>query len=323
MSNLIFNPMISLAIMIPYSLIMIVIIILNKKNIINRIIIILLILVISQRPMLKNQEDITFNLDLDVLFVIDNTVSMKADDVNNQTRLDAAKKDCLSIMEKYSGANFAVITFGNIAEVRYPFTSDMGIIKDVINRIKVIDPAYATGSVLELPYDFMKMFLESSKSKDKHQRIVFFIGDGELTQEDANNAKIAKYANLQELIDSGAVLGYGTVEGAKVKIEESVALKYVADSNGYLLDSTTNPPSIAISKINENTLKALATNLDLDYYHMTDISVLNDKLDNIKGEALDNEEEKEKLNKDIYYYFSGALVVLLLFELYYYRRNEQ
>jgi len=322
MSNLIFNPMISLSIMIPYSIIMIVIIILNKKNIINRIIIILLILVISQRPMLKNQEDITFSLDLDVLFVIDNTVSMKADDVNKQTRLEAVKKDCISIMEKYAGANFAVITFGNIAEVRYPFTSDMGIIKDVINRIKVIDPAYATGSVLELPYDFMKMFLESSKSKDNHQRIVFFMGDGEITQED-DKTKLAKYADLQELIDSGAVLGYGTSEGTKIKIEESVALKHVTDSNGYLLDSTTNPPSIAISKINENTLKALATNLDLDYYHMSDFSILSDKLDNIKGEALENEEEKEKINKDIYYYFSGALVVLLLFELYYYRRNEQ
>ena len=323
MSNLIFNPMISLAIMIPYSIIMIVIIIMNRKNVINRILIILLILIISQRPMLKNQEDITFSLDLDILFVIDNTVSMNANDVNSQTRLDAVKKDCLSIMEKFSGANFAVITYGNIAEVRYPFTNDMGIIKDIINRIKVIDPVYATGSVLDLPYDYMKMFLESSNSKDKHQRIVFFMGDGELTQEDANNTKLSKYTTLQELIDSGAVLGYGTSEGAKVKIEESVGLNYVTDSNGYLLDSSTNPPSIAISKINESNLKALADNLKLNYYHMTDFSVLDGKLNDIKGEALEAEENKEKLNKDIYYYFSGVLVVLLIFELYYYRRNEQ
>jgi len=43
----------------------------------------------------------------------------------------------------------------------------------------------------------------------------------------------------------------------------------------------------------------------------------------IKDKAIQDEEDKEKMDKDIYYYFSGALVVLLLFELFHYRRNEQ
>lgn len=323
MNNLVFNPIVSLVVMIPYSILMIIIIIINGKNIINRVLIVLLILLLSQRPMLKNQEDITFNLDLDILFVIDNTVSMNAIDVNNQTRLEAVKNDCLNIMNRFSGANFAIITYGNIGEVRYPFTDDMGIIRDVIKRLKIIDPAFADGSVLDLPYDFMKMLLESSSTKDKHKRIVFFMGDGELTEEDAGNTRIDKYTNIQQMINSGAVLGYGTTQGGKVKIDESVSLKAVTDGKGFLIDSSTNPPTTAISRINENNLKVLASKLGLNYYHMTDFSVLNEKLDDIKTEALQDEESKQRLNKDIYYYFSGILVLLLLFELFYYRRNEQ
>lgn len=322
MSDLVFNPMISLSIMGPYTLIMIVIIIFNRKNVINRILIILLILIISQRPMLKNQDEITYSMDLDIIFVIDNTVSMNAADVNNVTRLNAVKRDCLAIIDKFSGANFAIITYGNIAEVRYPLTNDLGIIKDIITRLKIIDPVYATGSTLDLPYDYLKMFLESSASKEKHKRIVFFMGDGELSKEDANNTRFGKYLEIKDLINSGAVLCYGSTTGAKIKITESVNLKGITDSQGYLLDSKTMKS--AISKINESNMKIIANNLDLKYYHVTEPSVISNEFANINKEAIEqNEEEKEKMNKDIYYYFSGALLVLLLLELYHYRRNEQ
>ena len=322
-NDLIFRPMISWGIMLPYAIIMLVLIILNRKGIIRRILILALIVIISQRPMLRDQEDIVFNMDLDVLFVIDTTVSMNAVDSRGTMRLESVKADCKSIMEAFHGSSFAVITYGNIAQVKYPFTSDAATIEDVIDRLKIIDPNYATGSTLDMPYEYMKMLLESSNEKEKHKSIVFFMGDGELTKSEQSGTNLDQYKDLQELIDSGAVLGYGTVEGGKVKITESIILDRLVDNEGYLLDASTTPSKVAISKLDENNLKTLATNLDLSYYHMTDYSDLKDKISEIKNQAVEDDEDEEKMDKDIYYYFSGALTILMLFELFRYRRNEQ
>ncbi len=320
-NDIVFKPIISLGIALPYVIILAIIVVINRKHIINRILILLLVLIISQRPMLKNKDEITYNLNFDVLFVIDNTVSMNAEDVNGKLRLEAVKKDCKQIISEFSGANFAVITYANIAQVKYPFTTELATIEDIIDRMKIIDPNYATGSSLDLAYDYMKMLLESSSEKEKHKRIVFFIGDGELTKND-NSSDLSKYQDLKDLINGGAVLGYGSTEGAKVKIYDSIILDSIVDSNGYLIDGNTKQPSI--SKINENNLKTIANNLGIEYYHMVDSSILKPKIEEIKQDVTEEEnEDEEKMDKDIYYYFSGALLVLLLIELFHYRRDEQ
>lgn len=322
MNDVVFLPMISMSTMIILAVIMLFIVIINRKHLINRILIIAVLVIISQRPMLRDKDEIVFNMDLDVMFVIDNTVSMNAVDVDSGTRLDAVKSDCKKIMESFTGANFAIITYANIAQVKYPFTNDFAVISDIIDNLKIVDPNYATGSSLNLPYNYMKMLLESSSSKDKHKRIVFFMGDGELTKKEASNTDFSTYSDLADLINGGAVLGYGTIEGSKVIITESTALRILVDSEGYLKDGKTNQP--AISKFNEDNLRNLASNLNLNYFHMTNYSVLASQISEIKDKAVKQEDdEKQKMDKDIYYYFTGALIVLLLLELYYCRRNEQ
>ena len=320
-SDLIFKPIIPFHTAILYGIILILIVLFNKRNVILRILIVLLMIIISQRPMLKNRDDKVYNMDLDVIFVIDNTVSMNAIDVNGRSRLDALKSDCKHIIDRFLGANFAIITYANNAQIKYPFTSDVAIIEDIIDRMKIIDPNYAKGSALDLPYDYMKMLLESSRSKDKHRTLVFFMGDGELTVAEAFNTDVSKYQNLKDMIDAGGVLGYGTPEGGNIKVTDSIVKNNLVNNEGFLLNAKDG--SIAVSRINEHNLNVLASNLGLDYYHMTDFSVLAEKINKIKDEANENDEGKEKLDKDIYYYFSGALLILLLIELFYCRRNEQ
>ena len=323
MSEIIFKPLVSLPIMIIFSVVMLLIVLFNKQHIINRFLIIIVVFIISQRPMLRDKEQAVFNLDIDVVFIVDNTVSMNAVDVNGGTRLDAVKNDCKNIMNTFAGANFAVITYGNIAQVKYPFTNEYGTIVDVIDNMKIIDPNYATGSSLDLPHDYLKMLLESSENKEKHKRVVFFIGDGELTSNESSNTNFNVYNDLNGMIDSGAVLGYGTSEGGKVIVKESLFINRIVDSNGYLIDAKTGGP--IISKFNEDNLKKIANSLKLNYYHMTNYSVIADKINEIKDKANEQEEDDndEKFDMDIYYYFSGTLLVLLLVELYYCRRNEQ
>ncbi len=326
MSDIVFKPIVSLGIMIVFTIIMMIIVLFNRKNIVNRVLILLLMLIISQRPMIKDQEDDVYSKNLDVIFVVDTTASMNAVDVNNDTRINAVKRDCKKIIDEYLGSNFSIITYDNIAQVKYPLSDDTGTIMDIFDKMKVIEPLYAHGSTLDLAYDYLKMLLESSKAKEDRKRVVFFIGDGELSSEEAKETKISKYNDIADLIDSGAVLGYGTSEGAKILVDDyekythSTEIRRFFDNNGYLLDGDTNKN--AISRLNENNLKALAGSLKVNYYHVTDFSKIADNLKSIEEEA-HKDDDKEKMDKDIYYYFSGVLLLLMLIELYYCRRNEQ
>lgn len=321
MSDIVYKPIYPLKTMIIIGALLAVIVLLNRKSIINRLLIIALLLIISQRPMLKNQDEATYNLNIDVLFVIDNTVSMNAIDVNDDTRLNAVKKDCNQIIDLLTGANFAVVNYGNVSIVKHPFTTETSTIKDVIETMKIIDPVYAKGSSLNMPHDNMKILLESSNKKEKHYRVVFFIGDGELIGQEKLNTNLDEYSDLKDLINNGLVLGYGTSTGAKVKIEESVAIGKVIDSKGFLINGTSG--EAAISKIDEENLKKLASTLSLDYHHMPDSAFLQEKIEAIKEQSIMDDNGEEELDKDIYYYFSGALIILLILELLHYRRNER
>lgn len=46
----------------------------------------------------------------------------------------------------FTMAVFAVITYANIAQVKYPFTADSTAITDIIDRLKIIIPDYAQSS---------------------------------------------------------------------------------------------------------------------------------------------------------------------------------
>lgn len=322
LKDIVYKPMFPLRTMIIIAVVLGIIVLLNRKHIINRILIIILLVIISQRPMLKNQNEITFALNIDVLFVVDNTVSMNAVDANG-TRLNKVKSDCKRIVELLPGANYALITYANLSLVKYPFTSDMATINSVIDQMKIIDPYYAKGSTLDMPYDNIKLLLNSSSKKDKHQQILIFMGDGELIGQEKQNTNIDKFKDLKDIIDGGMVIGYGTTEGSKVKITESVVLDKITDKEGYLIDGSNNNKNLSISKLNEDNLKALASNLSLDYYHMPDDNSLSKKVQNIKDNSISNEEGEEEIDKDIYYYFSFALIILLLLELFHYRRDER
>ena len=320
MSKLVFEPIVSLSTMLTFGIIMLILVFLNRKHIIHRILIIILLVIISQRPMIKDVKDNIFNWNYDIVFVIDNTVSMNAMDVNGISRLNAVKRDCEKIIEDFAGAEFAVINFSNVAQLRYPMTKSSGKILDVIGKLKAIDPNYAKGSSLDLPFEYLKMVLESSKEKEERKTVVFFMTDGEIDSATASNLVLEKYKEIKSLVDSGAVLGYGSPDGSKIKITESVNMQYLVDAQGFLINSDNNSPYI--SKLDENNLRILADNLGINYFHMTDYSVLESKIYDLKKDAYEKEEEYQIEKKvDIYFYFTGALTILLMMELYYYRRN--
>ena len=130
--------------------------------------------IIGIRPVIveKNYEFSTKNLD--VLFVVDTTISMWAEDYKgNRTRMECVKKDASKIMETLEGSNFALVTFDNTSHVLAPFTQDEQFVKDSFDTFICPDSYYAKGSDLEVPYKDVESLLRSSNKKEGRKTIIF------------------------------------------------------------------------------------------------------------------------------------------------------
>ena len=347
MSNLIFNPIVPITFMSVFVTVVLAIILLNRKHVINRIIILALIFIISQRPMVLNQEEVTFSLNLDVIFVVDTTFSMYAEDVKTgETRFDVTKTLMKKIIDELPGSRFAVISHNNAAYLKYPFTFDNAAILSVIDSLAIVEPNYAAGSQISRPAAYLKLLLNSSaitnnNNKTDRKKIVFYFGDGEVGSTSQLSAltgidglvgqidlsayknllttDIVKYDELKELVDGGAIFGTGTVEGGKI-LAKGVFDDKKYSKNGYVINYDTQKPYV--SYLDEEVLKDLASRLGIDYMN-AESNKINDKINEIKGlTEQDITDEKVKKASDTYYYFTFALALALIYELYYYRRNE-
>ena len=235
----------------------------NKRDIITKAVISFLLFMINLRIMIPTSDGKMSSNNLDVLFVIDNTISMVAEDYDgNKTRLEGVKNDCKYIIEHLRGAKFSVITFSNSAKIDIPFTNDTDAVNNIIDSLDVMISMYAKGSSLNAPIKDMGYDLKNSAKDISRKRIVFYISDGEIT----NDEKLKSYSDLKKNVDGGAVLGYGTNKGGKMKVK-----KYsFSESKEYLEDNTQNtyPHPKAISKIDEENLKQIAKDLGIEYVNM-------------------------------------------------------
>ena len=134
--------------------------------------------------------------------------------------------------------------------------------------------------------------------------------------------KLESFSDIGNLISGGAVLGYGTEEGGKMvssgysnQPQSEYYYVYYYDENYQKRD--------AISKLDEKNLEKLSEDLEVDYIHMDKKSNIDYKLEEIKEQAEDSEnnEEKVKTYKDIYYYFAIPLAIVLIVDFVLKRRR--
>ena len=248
-----------------------------------------------------NEADIETR-NIDVLFVVDTTISMWAQDYAGKSeRMEGVKADCRYIMQQLAGANFGLIRFDNRAQILAPFTQDTRNVTDAFDTIRSPDRDYARGSDLSAPYAAMEDLLRSSESKQDRKTVVFFLSDGEIT----NDATLISYAGLAHYIDEGAVLGYGTTAGGRMR--ESSYSEYVADPE---------TGAAAVSRINESNLRQIAADLGISYIKMDESSLVDARISYIRlmAKATVSGAKIETFD-DTYYYIAIPLLLLLVVEL--------
>ena len=317
------NPIIPIGLMVVISITLICVTIFvnlkSKKNkkisILLRIIAILLLFTINLRPMVYvGEEEIVLN-DLDVLLVVDTSISMSGKDMESgrKSRLEKVKEDATQIINSLAGSRFALITFDNYGKIMIPFTSDARSVLDAVDALNVKDYYMANPSNPSFALTSMNEVLQ--RNGDNRQRVVFFFSDGEPT--DGKN--VESFSGLNKFINNGAVLGYGTKQGSKLYYSPNYNVNEVR-----VIKDPTNNYADAVTYIYEDVLQNIANQMGLDYYNMSnDKSRLESKVAQIVS-AKENGVEAtgtKKLYGDIYYYFALALAVILLFDFVLYLRG--
>ena len=311
-------PIIPTWIMIIICILLIILVIIKTKKIIY-IFMIILLFMINERIMIPNGKIKTLENNVDVLFIIDKTISMNAEDYDNNTRrLDGVKKDCKDIIKELNGAKFSIITFDNDTKVTVPLTRDSLMASEALDVIEPIDELYARGTSLNTPIEDIKKILKKSYNNDRDRiRVVFFISDGEITDE----SKLKSYSSLNKYINYGAVLGYGTSNGARMKYRNAFPLEGEEEEE-YVKDYSNYPTYEAISKIDESNLKQIAKDLKLPYIHMTNKTELDKVLTKVKNNMSNKMSSTTKdCYDDIYYVFAIPLLLLIVIDFKIVRRD--
>ena len=268
----------------------------------------LLVFIIGLRPVTVATDYEFSTKNLDVLFVVDSTISMWAQDYNGKSpRMEGVKKDVNYILGELAGSNFGLVTFDDTSHVLSPFTQDMKYIEDLVDIIAVPDSEYALGSNLSVPFSDVKALLESSRKKENRKTVVFYISDGEVT----NDKEVTSFADLADLVDSGAVLGYGSLEGGRMK--EGYSYIYDYDNHGD-----------AISRIDEANLKKIAEELGVQYLNLNGgDAALEGLIELIKQQSATIVEQGIGAERyiDTYFYYALVLAALLIFEMFIFIRR--
>ena len=310
------KPIIPIWLMIIILIVLFLVVIINKKRIITRSIILILLFMVNLRIMLPDGKAETVINNIDVLFVIDNSISMIAEDYKGNTRFSGVIANTEYIMDKLAGGSFALITFNNVSNIIAPFVDDPDITKNAIRDIKAKNSLYAKGTTLNVVYDDLKTMLTDIEDRDEKKVAVFFLSDGEITAEDKT---LRSFADLKQYVDVGAVMGYGTTSGGKMKADDNY---YYQDPSGYMLDRTAPYPyPLALSKINESNLKKIASDMGIKYVHMTKNTDIDNVLNELKDKVYKESDEAEEVYRDTYYIYAIILLFFLGVEFIYIRRN--
>ena len=254
------------------------------------------------RPMEKAKDSKVNRPAVNVLYVLDNSISMWADDgYNNKKRILSAAQICQESLEELSGGNFALIVFNDESHIKLPLTQDAESLKDAFMTVAEPSYFYAQGSNLNLPMEDISKVNSHMREKEDYLNILVYLSDGEIT----DDSKLKSYEEFKECFDDGIVIGFGTKEGSKM-----------FDCNGYEIKTPISYET-AYTHMDDTTLKQIASDMEMNYYHESDRDAIKAKFKQIYKEAHSIEDKStEKLYDDIWFeylpLFIGGIILYSL-----------
>lgn len=234
----------------------------------------------------------------DIFFALDISASMNAQDIS-PSRLEKSKRFIEQLIQDRKGDQLGLILFAGGAYLQMPLTSDYAAAQLFV-RSANSEMAGTQGTAIGESID-----LAMRSIKEKNQRALIILSDGEDHDEDAVNMAEKAAENGWNVF----TIGVGSVEGSFVPVINEGREEYKMDEEG-------NPVK---SVLNQNLLKEIAENGKGSYYLLgnenTDIITdLNTQLDKMQKRAVEVKSFTEY--RSFYQYFLGIAIIFLMVDFF-------
>lgn len=225
----------------------------GRAAILSRVLVAVTAVAIGLHPVGTVRVSVPQETTTDVLFVLDRTTSMGAQDyAGRRPRMAGATADLGKIVRELAGAQMAVIAFDDDARLAVPFTTDVTALSVFLQTVGWRPSTKASGSDIAVAGGLAEEVLRTAAAdRPDHDRYLVYVGDGEQTAKSAP----ASFASLRDLLTGAAVLGYGSADGGPMATS-------VDDDTLIRVDG-----AIQISRPDRSALATIADQLDGSYHH--------------------------------------------------------
>jgi len=276
--------------------------------VVRRVAIALTFVIVLLRPGFGTADVPTRLSDIDVLVVVDRTRSMAAlDYAGRKPRIEGVRADLTALAEELPGARFAMVGFGAESRLTLPFTTDASAFQSAVETLDLERPREGDGSSATRPVaEVVEVLERAAERRPDRRRVVVYVGDGEDTTSAGTDRSFDEVADL---VVGGAVLGYGTTDGAEMPAADDLDLDL-----GYVEDPESGEP--AISRADLDNLRDIADELDVDFQHRTGTGDMDRVVDSFEGSYVDGERgDGPPAEHDLTWLFGLLLLGLVLVEL--------
>ena len=195
---------------------------------------------------------------VDIVFAIDVSKSMLAEDVA-PNRLEKSKRLVSAILNQLTSDRIGIIAYAAQAIPQLPITTDYSAGKMFLQALNT-EMLSSQGTALDSAIDLSGTFFDD---EDQTNRVIFLISDGEDHSEEASNAA-SRAAALGIKIFT---FGVGTEVGSPIPLKRNGVIEsYKKDFNG----------EVVITKRNQKILEAIAIATDGKYQDGNDTQVVLD-----------------------------------------------
>jgi len=230
----------------------------------------------------------------DIIIAVDVSLSMMAEDIK-PNRLEKAKHEISSLIDKLQGDRVGIIAFAGKAFVQCPLTLDYGAAKMFLDAIEPdIIPVPGT-AISEAIQKAMDSFVE----KERKHKILILITDGE--DHIGKPVEMAKRAAKEGVVIY--TVGIGSSQGVPIPLTDAKGnrIGFKKDRNG----------NVVMTKLDELTLEKIALETGGKYYRASSGEV---ELDRIYSDI--SKMEKKSLASKQFAQFEDQFQWLLGFGLF-------
>ncbi len=199
-------------------------------------------------PSSVRREKVFTSRGIDIMFVIDISPSMAAQDLEGMSRLESAQQTILRFIERRKNDPIGLAVFGSQAALRVPPTLDYTHVRKEVRKLRVME--LGEGTALGMGIALGSLHLRNSTAREK---VMILLTDGESNAGEIQPeaaARIAAEASVRSY-----VIGIGS--------NREVLVEFVDPRNGRPYRATYK------GKLQEDLLRSIASQTGGEYYAVT------------------------------------------------------